>query len=442
MTARAIFFSQLRGACPGLSAPLPTGDGLLVRMLPIGTIPLEDFGTLCGAAREHGNGVVEITTRGSVQIRGLSAESAPRFADAIAALNIAAADGIRVLSNVLAGLDPEEVFDAGALAADLRRALAQASLAARLAPKVSVVVDSGGALALDKLAADVRLRAEQINGRIALLASVGGDGTNSAQLGAIAPADGAEAAMRMLGVIAQYGRDARARDILAVNGADVFLAALADLVPTPAHPRTSADPEMHSRLSGNERTVEAIGTHRLRDGSLACGVGLAFGHADASALEHLADAAETAGAKGMRAAPDRTLMIIGVPQEVAPSLATAAERLGFIVGADDARRRVIACAGAPVCASAHIATRTIAPGIAATAAPFPDGAFTIHLSGCAKGCAHAGTAALTVVGSPDGCELIASGSTRDTPFATVAADALPPAIRQYARERRREDGHV
>ena len=143
MTARAIFFSQLRGACPGLSAPLPTGDGLLVRMLPIGTIPLEDFGTLCGAAREHGNGVVEITTRGSVQIRGLSAESAPRFADAIAALNIAAADGIRVLSNVLAGLDPEEVFDAGALAADLRRALAQASLAARLAPKVSVVVDSG-----------------------------------------------------------------------------------------------------------------------------------------------------------------------------------------------------------------------------------------------------------------------------------------------------------
>jgi precorrin-3B synthase len=135
-------------------------------------------------------------------------------------------------------------------------------------------------------------------------------------------------------------------------------------------------------------------------------------------------------------------MIIGVPQEVAPSLATAAERLGFIVGADDARRRVIACAGAPVCASAHIATRTIAPGIAATAAPFPDGAFTIHLSGCAKGCAHAGTAALTVVGSPDGCELIASGSTRDTPFATVAADALPPAIRQYARERRREDGHV
>ena len=48
---------------------MPTGDGLLVRMLPIGTIALEDFGTLCVAAREHGNGVIEITARGSIQVR-------------------------------------------------------------------------------------------------------------------------------------------------------------------------------------------------------------------------------------------------------------------------------------------------------------------------------------------------------------------------------------
>ena len=84
---------------------------------------------MCAAAREHGNGIIEITARGSIQVRGLSAASAVRFAAAIAALDIAAADGIQVLSNPLAGLDPEEIFDASEIAAALRRALAKTPLA-------------------------------------------------------------------------------------------------------------------------------------------------------------------------------------------------------------------------------------------------------------------------------------------------------------------------
>jgi precorrin-3B synthase len=143
MTALAINRSQRRGACPGLSAPMPTGDGLLVRLLPIGTIPLAAFAQLCAAARREGNGIVEVTGRGSIQVRGLNAGSAPRFADAVAALGIAAGDGVLVLSNALAGLDAEEILDASALAADLRRALTRTSLTARLAPKVSVAVDGG-----------------------------------------------------------------------------------------------------------------------------------------------------------------------------------------------------------------------------------------------------------------------------------------------------------
>ena len=79
---------------------------------------------LCAAAREHGNGVIEVTTRGSIQVRGLSAQSAPLFADAVARLGIATADGVPVLSNPLAGLDSAEILDAAALAADLSDALA------------------------------------------------------------------------------------------------------------------------------------------------------------------------------------------------------------------------------------------------------------------------------------------------------------------------------
>ena len=117
-----------RGACPGLSAPMATGDGLLVRLTPTGTISLEAFAAFCTAAHNYGNGIIEVTARGNIQVRGLNAASAPRFAATIAALNIAAEDGVPVLCNPLAGLDPDEIIDAGALAADLRVALARTSL--------------------------------------------------------------------------------------------------------------------------------------------------------------------------------------------------------------------------------------------------------------------------------------------------------------------------
>jgi precorrin-3B synthase len=437
MTARAI--DQRRGACPGLSAPMPTGDGLLVRLMPIGTVALDAFAGLCAAARTRGNGVIEITSRGSIQIRGLGAASAPRLAADIAALGIAAEDGIPVLTNPLAGIDAEEIFDAAALAAKLRRALADATLATRLAPKVSVAIDGGGTLDFaEELAADVRLRAEAHNGAMSLRVSVGGHGASAVQLGAVMPAQGVAAAMRLLEVLARHGRDARARDILAAEGLAPFHSALRELI-APAV-RESDEPDF--RLPVNERRVDAIGTHRLRDGSLAAGIGLAFGHTDATALEKLIDAAADAGASGMRTAPGRTLLTIGLTDETAPSFIAAAEQLGLIVRADDPRRRVVACAGAPVCVSAHIAARALAPRIAESAAPFVSDRLVIHISGCAKGCAHPGPAALTVVGTAAGCALITDGSPGDRADTLVQTRELPDAIASSARALAAEPGHV
>ena len=145
-----------------------------------------------------------------------------------------------------------------------------------------------------------------------------------------------------------------------------------------------------------------MGTHPLRGGLLACGIGLAFGHADAVVLERMARAASDAGAGGIRTAPGRAAMIIGLTHLSLPPFAAAATELGFIVSADDPRRHVFACAGAPICSSAHVAARAIAPRIAEAAAPYLDASLQIYISGCAKGCEHAGSAALTVVGAPRG----------------------------------------
>ena len=419
MTAPALAVPQRRGACPGLSAPMPTGDGLLVRLLPVGTIGLDAFRELCAAAQRHGNGTVEITSRGSIQIRGLGPVSAPRFASTIAVLGIVTDDGIPVLSNPLAGLDPDEMVDAGALAADTRRALARSDLAQRLSAKISVAIDGGGALNVDHLPTDVRLRAEASDAGAILAVSIG-DGAEASELGFVAPHDGSAAVVRLLETLARHGRDARARDAVAKHDTIAFRAAIADLVVNRSAerpPRPSCDP---------------IGVHRLRGGTLACGVGLAFGHADANSLQRLAKAATAAGARGLRAAAGRALLVIDLQPQSVPSLLAAAETLGFITRPDDPRRQVTACAGAPICASATIAARAMAPQIAAAIAPRRDGALKVHISGCAKGCAHPAPAALTVVGTPQGCALIAGGTTRDAPFKVVAADELPAAIAEFA----------
>ena len=294
-----------------------------------------------------------------------------------------------------------------------------------------MAIDGGGALNLDHIPADVRLRAEVLQNGVAVRLGVGGDHGTASDLGAVSPSDGIAAVTRLLEVLAQRGRNARARDVRAAEGIAVFRSAVADLLVVSAPPR----------LGGNERQ-EPIGLHRLRDGTFAYGVGLAFGHADAMALQRLTEAAEVAGARGIRAAPGRTLLIVGLTQQAVSSFAAAAKMLGFIVHADDPRRHVIACAGAPICASANIAARTLAPQIAAAAAPHLDGAFKIHVSGCAKGCAHPAPAALTIVGTSSGCALIAKSTARDAPFKVVATNELPAAVAEIARGIKHKDDHV
>ena len=75
------------------------------------------------------------------------------------------------------------------------------------------------------------------------------------------------------------------------------------------------------------------------------------------------------------------------------------ELAGLITRADDPMLRVIACTGAPGCLQAHAATRPLARALA------PHVTQTLHVSGCAKGCAHPGAAPLTLTATPDGFDL-------------------------------------
>lgn len=388
-----------RGACPGLSAPMLTGDGLLARLIPAGPIPLAAFIGLCEAARLHGNGTMEISARGSLQVRGLTELSTPLFAGVVAALDIDICENVPVLADPLQD-DPAALIDANLIAAALRRALAGARLS--LAPKVSVIVDGGGRLGLDALFTDIRLRAVATTEGPRLYLALAGDAVSATQLAMIAPDEAVDAVLALLTLIAARGAEARA----------------ADLLPAPAGSRT-AKPTAPLRPRS-----EAIGRHALKDAAFALGLGLAFGHAHAGALLRLAEIASRNGARWARPAPDRALLLGPLTQAAAMAAARGAERLGFIVEAADPRRRIAACPGAPACAHGLIAARTLAAEIAGHV-PLPGDGIAIHVSGCAKGCAHQKPAPLTIVGTEQGCGIVRNGSAQSTPSAyTGPADLV------------------
>jgi precorrin-3B synthase len=174
----------------------------------------------------------------------------------------------------------------------------------------------------------------------------------------------------------------------------------------------------------------------LRGGALARGIGFAFGHVGAGALTSLIEAAREVGATGLRTAPGRALLVLGLSPDDAAAFATSAERLGFITDPRDPRRRVVACAGAPVCASGEIAARALAPQIAEHVAPLLAADEVIHLSGCPKGCAHQGPAAFTVIGRDGECDLLVRGA----PAGRCAVDSLPQRLAALTALRRARHG--
>jgi len=232
------------------------------------------------------------------------------------------------------------------------------------------------------------------------------DSTDEIAVGTAEPERTVETVLELLHTIADQGPAARARDL--------------------PHLSTCLNAVNASRARA---PAQPIGTHTLRDGNTAIGVGLPFGHSDARTLQRLVDEARAAGTASARPVPDRALLLIGVAPARVSRLVAKAEQLGFLTTPNDPRRRVVACAGAPACAAAEIPTRALAPAIAATTL-FANQ--TIHVSGCAKGCAHSASADLTIVGIDGKCGIVPNGCAKDAPVEVVPVDDLLGHMRRRA----------
>ncbi len=120
----------------------------------------------------------------------------------------------------------------------------------------------------------------------------------------------------------------------------------------------------------------------------------AFGSLHAEALALLADLSQAYGNGRLRLAPWRLILLPGLNAAGAEIAAATALQAGFIVAANDPRRSIQVCPGAPACASALGDTRLLATRLAPL---LPDDSGLTHIAGCAKGCAHPGPARRMIV---------------------------------------------
>jgi precorrin-3B synthase len=468
---------MIRGWCPDLHRPMPSGDGMLLRVAPRGGVLTATAARrLADIAERHGSGVIELTQRARLQLRGMDPAAA---VPALVAAGLGEADPVRerrrrVIGSPLIGDDPAIAAGTGGLIARLEARLLRTPAADRLAEKFVFVVDGGGVLPMQGVRADILLRV-----RADGVTLHGGDGATLA----CPPARAVAAALALVEHLADaagpYATGADSAGAAAsASGAEGVAASKASAAGASAAGASAAGASAFGPAAFGPAAFGPAAFGPAAFGPAAAGPGAAgpgaagSGAAGPGAAATGAAAADPAGAAatgtasagtrppatprlpapcgfiaypgtgrgafaatpplGRLDAPrlralaalaeqhgDATLRAtpwgcLLLPRITAAQAVTqAAAALGLITDPADPRLRVVACTGRPGCASATVD----AAGDALRIAPaVPQGALW-HVSGCAKGCAHPAPAAASLIGE--------QGRYRPLRAGIAVAPALP-----------------
>lgn len=320
---------------------MASGDGLLVRVRPpLGRLNRAQVLGLCAAAIAHGNGQIDLTRRAGLQLRGVREDGVAPLLDRLVALGLVDADPARdARPGLLVAPDWREGDDTHRIATALAARIDELP---DLPPKIGFAIDAGPAPVLGDIAADFRIE----RGADGLLVRAEGRGTGTA----------ARAGEEVDALIAL------ARWFVATGGVAAGRAA--------RHAGVLPD--------GGRRPLGAREPMRPGPHPLGRAYGVAFGRI---AAHDLATACRAVDA--VRITPWRTILLEGSAPADAP---------GLLADPADPLLHADACSGAPECAQANVATRDLATRLA----PLVDG--SLHVSGCAKGCARSAPAAVVLTG--------------------------------------------
>jgi precorrin-3B synthase len=406
MTAAAADF-EVKGWCPGALRPMESGDGLIVRIRPLsGSIGIAQMRGIADAAARDGNGHIDLTRRANLQIRGVSDATLAALLDALRDLGLLdarpEAEAVRnILISPLAGLDPSEAMDMRPLATALVEMLAAELETWALPAKFAFVLDGGGRLPLSGERADLRLLAIREDGETLIAIGIGGHGGETEWLGSVEPG------------------------FPVTDAVSAILQHRMKMV-TPERIKSDMSCLLRPVAAFGEGPAAArapLGPLDMGDSPAVLGLGVPFGSMEAAQLRALADAVAAEDGADIRLSPWRAFYIPLRDGFASERLMASARKLGFVTDAGDPLMRVQACPGRPACRAAHGETRSDARRIGTWmgAAGFSG---TVHVSGCAKGCASSRPADLTLVGVSGGYRLLRNAAARDEGGAFIDAAAI------------------
>ncbi len=357
------------GWCPGALRPMMSGDGLVVRVrAPMGRLTQSQAEGIADLSERCGNGLLDLSSRANLQIRGVTEEAHEDLIDGLRSLGLIDADvSLESRRNLVIQPFWTDGDTTDIITRQLTRGLT-AEDAPDLPGKFGFAIDCGPFPILSDISADIRIE----HGRDGL----------------ICRPDGASAGCRVTVETAAAAALSLAHWFLATGGAPDGRGRMAAHVSRVGTPDTFDAPM--------RTTVPRPGPGPTSTG---CLVALEFGQMQARTLAALAKHG------ALRLTPWRMVLVEGTDQIM--------DMPDIITDPSDPRLRVTACTGAPGCPQARSTTRDIARRLAG----YSDG--HLHVAGCAKGCAHPGPAARTLVATGQGrFDLIRDGRTTDPAIKT------------------------
>ncbi|MGR3634800.1 MAG: cobalamin biosynthesis protein CobG [Shimia sp.] len=359
---------SVKGWCPGAYRPMMSGDGLVVRVRPVlARLTQDQVIGLCDTALAFGSGLIDLTSRSNLQIRGVAEENHQAVLDRLRDLDLLPDDPIlEGRRNILIAPMLSKGDDTARLAAKFMARLGDLP---ELPAKMGYAIDTDIAPQFIQNSADFRFER-----------TVTGD--------LILRADGMS----------------RGRAV-SVDTAIDRLIEMADWFVTTGG-RENRRMARHTSLTALpadwQAVLPAAPAQPMTPGQTAIGAvfGAAFGQINAAALKTLMTATD---AQALRVTPWRLILLEG---------AEMADTAAFITTANDPLLKADACPGAPLCATATVETRDIARALASQITG------PLHVSGCAKGCARPRACATTLVGRDGAFDLVQNGTPWDQPTQT------------------------
>lgn len=431
-------------ACPGALRLHSADDGALARVrVPAGVLSAAQAYTLADAAERLGDGALDITSRGNLQLRGLEpgcAGELARLLDTAGLLPAPRHERVRnVVASPLSGLDGRGHLDVQPLVRELDALLCASERAPELSGRFLFALDDGrGDMA--EFAADVMLLAQP--GGAAVCVSVGDaavrvrveDGPRAMLLAAYAFLDAADVSATRAWRVGELPPEhaVSAADLIA-RAAAVGLAAdpsARQVDESVAEGAGHAGPPVPGFVPGAEPWAAAVppdGDRRAPgpDGGARESGGLyvvaPLGRLSAVQWRLVAEVAERHGTGELRVTPWRGVVVPGAGPELLDVLAGA----GLVTDPGSPWLGVGACTGRPGCAKSLADVRADATAHLSAGA----GGLPAHWSGCERRCGHPRGAWVDVVATGDGrYEVSAPGEAlpRAVPLPELA-DALAAA---------------